>query len=841
MKYLSDLKHIVKISSKRLKKSKWNLNTELSELQKRQEIVALGESQLFRWLDALTLHENQPLLKNYLMAVVFNGKTDFKRACKGFTFNGNEYIRLLGTTGGVKKNTVLFIRKDLHEVVNNRVDNGRDKTKPIIPAKFEAYRALVATQSHPVSMPKGVIVVKDIQTTFKDEVIYVDGSKGGRPTCDYIKDYEVVLNANDGYGLCSPELMRRWSLEVQETEDDLDTYICGGVCLRNSFLKGMVFPFDLIKFAEEVAHTYEVVDIWGYSHDIREVELVLTESMLKLWFAYSSIDDYLQKCEDNGYTFAICKVNDRVLDEVRELNYQYLQSYNLSNEDIVELCQPTIDWIKKCNYEDYDSMLEFLGVANREANEGDLDYVQALKANKQMMYDSFVLYKLNRLLKKIKDNAKIGKLKCEGNYQIIGIDPYALAQGIFGLKITGILKKGEVYSSYWIDKGVEEVVLYRSPMTSHNNIRKVTISYSEECKKWFKYMRNVMMLNCWDTITMALNGADCDGDTVFSTNNPVLLRNTKSLPAICCVQQSCEKQIITEELLQLANINGFGNEVGTVTNRVTSMFDVLARYEEGSDEYNELMYRITVSQHYQQLAIDKIKGIVAEPMPKSWYEMRSCESDFEKSICCDSKPYFMTYIYPKEKREYNKFKKGCERKTRIIFRIKLEDLLKMPKEDMTEQQIKFVDNYYKYLPVLNSSCTMNRICRYMEEQISFISENINKNKLTFNKNILKKGRKKESSKEEALKSLYKEYKKRLSDLVQTSLVVKTDKDDILMYRKIFINEFESRARELCKEEIALTNMLVDICYESSNSTKQFVWDICKKQLLENLRDNKEED
>lgn len=508
MKQLSELKHIVKIETTRLKKANWNLSVTKQELLQRQEVVALGESQLFRWLDRMTYEENQEQLKDYIIAVVASGKTDFKRACKGFTFNGKEYVRLLGTTGGVKKNTVLFVRKDLHEDLVIKIDNGRDKTKPIIPAKFEAYRALVATQSYPVSMPKGVIVVKDIQTTFKDEVIYVDGSQGGRPICEYRKDFEVTLNANDGYGLCTPELMRRWSLEVQETEDDLDTYFCGGMCLRNSFLKGMVFPFDLIKFAEEVAHTYEVTDIWGYTHDIRNVELVLTESMLKLWSAYYSIDQYLSNCEQNGYTFAVCKVNDRELDEVRELNYQYLQSYNLSNEDVIELCQPTIDWIRKCNCGDYNSTLDFLGVLDRDITDGDLDYVQALKANPLMLNDSFVMYKINRLLKKIKDNAKIGKLRCEGNYQIIGIDPYSLAQGMFGMKITGILKKGEVYSSYWMDKGVKEIVLYRSPMTSHNNIRKVTVSDSEECKKWFKYMRNVMMLNSWDTITMALNGAD---------------------------------------------------------------------------------------------------------------------------------------------------------------------------------------------------------------------------------------------------------------------------------------------------------------------------------------------
>lgn len=841
MKQLSELKQIVKIESRRLKKANWNLSVSRKELLQRQEIVALGDNQLFRWLEELTEEESQASFKDYLVALVANGKTDFRRACKGFTLNGKEYIRLLGTTGGVKKNTVLFIRKDLHSTIVERIENGRDTSKTIVPAKYEAYRALVASQSHPVSMPKGIIVVKDVETAFKDEVVYVDGSQGGRPICEIRKDFDVKLNASDGYGLCTVDLMKRWSKEIKETEDELDAYFCGGVCIRNAFVKGMVFPFDLVKFAEEVAHTYEIVDLWGNTHDIRNVELILTESMLKLWFAYNSMEEYLANCEKNKYTFSICKVNDRELDDVRELNYQYLQSYDLSDEDIIKLCKPTVDWIKDCDCGDYESTLRFLGAWDKEVGDEGLDYVQALKTNPLMLKDSFVKYKIDRLLKKIKDNAKIGKLRCEGNYQIIGIDPYALCQDMFGLKVTGILKRGEVYSSYWSSRGIEDIVLYRSPMTSHNNIRKVKVSNSEESHKWFKYMRNVMMLNAWDTITMALNGADCDGDTVFSTNNEVLIRNTKNLPAINCIQKSCEKTIVTEELLQTANMNGFGNEVGTVTNRVTSMFDVLAKFEKGTLEYEELMYRITVSQHYQQLAIDKIKGIVAEPMPKSWYQLSECESDFDKSIVCENKPYFMMYIYNQNKSEYTKYIKECSRKTRRIFRMELSSLLNMDKDELTEEQLQFISYFYKYLPILENNCTMNRICRYMESQLEEIKNNFDEDKDAHNRKVikaLKQGRKREESRLEDLKILYKEYRKRLSELFQTSLTVKTDKDDILVYRNLFKKEFEDRARELVKDDVALCNMIVDICYESNNTTKQFAWDICRKQLIKNLEINR---
>ena len=40
-------------------------------------------------------------------------------------------------------------------------------------------------------------------------------------------------------------------------------------------------------------------------YDINNVELILTESMLKLWDSYSSIEDYLENCKNNNYSFAI--------------------------------------------------------------------------------------------------------------------------------------------------------------------------------------------------------------------------------------------------------------------------------------------------------------------------------------------------------------------------------------------------------------------------------------------------------------------------------------------------------------------------------------------------------
>ena len=76
-------------------------------------------------------------------------------------------------------------------------------------------------------------------------------------------------------------------------------YLMGASCIRNSYCKGVVVTFDFHKFAKEIAYTDTVVDVWGNEHKIDDIELILTTSMLKLWDSYTSIDDYLQKCDKN--------------------------------------------------------------------------------------------------------------------------------------------------------------------------------------------------------------------------------------------------------------------------------------------------------------------------------------------------------------------------------------------------------------------------------------------------------------------------------------------------------------------------------------------------------------
>lgn len=623
----------MKITSTRLKKADWDLGITLQEAKNNDEIVSISDSQMLRFIDELNnvtdadirsaeikkeikrLKRQEHSVKNrnqirklysqldevqfkkdYVALVVAN-KRDYLRACKGFKINGIEYTRLLATNGGVKNKTIVFVNKQLAPELRKRIDNGRDLTKEMIPAKFEAYRALTCSGSTPVSMPNGVLVVNDCMTHFKDNVIYLNDENSAEPEMSFMKDVDIDLDCSDGFGLMLPSVAQRWSNEL-----GLD-YTMSGCNTRNAFMKGMLFTFDFLRFAESVAETYYVKDAWGNTVDVRDVEVVLTTSMLKLWDSYDSCEHYLECCRENHYSFAVTKTCPRELEKERCLNYQFIQSYRLTDEQIDELIAPTIEELKEIISGDYQKALLFLkGVhLNDEAIRYlPNDFIKALMIDKRMFNDPFVRSKIFSMIKKRISDAKIGVLKVHGNFSIISGDPYALCQSMFGMEVTGLLKKGEIYNGYWEVNNSDKVACFRAPMTSHNNIKVMNVCHTDIAKDWFQYMPTATIINAWDTTMLALNGLDFDGDLMFITDNKILVENHMDTPTIMCVQRKGKKVIPTEKDIIQSNINSFGDEIGRTTNWITSMFEVQSKFPKTSKEYRVLDYRIKCGQLYQQ-------------------------------------------------------------------------------------------------------------------------------------------------------------------------------------------------------------------------------------------------
>ena len=897
--------YVLKIHSGYLSKHNWHLDFRLSEIRKQpQMVVSLGSSQVLRWLIKLqgrenddsrateikkeiknikkleNTYENKQKINNlynelyekqfqqdYLM-LIMDSPQDYRNACKNkFSITidyGNRketvtYVRLLGTAGSIKKSTIMFINENRHDEIMRRINNGRylgpkegESVKThngielgykFIPAKLSAYFALQCSASISVPWPR-IIVVNDAEVKFKDVVRIVTDSGNEEnpiwPTVSEPQEVEIEADISDGMGFISPEMSAKWAKELHEGEEPLSGYNT-----RCAFVKGMVFTVPFVQFAEEIAHTYIITDAWGDKRDIRDADVILTTSMLKLWDSYDGFEDYYENCMKNEYDFCIAKSSPRELRNVHTTNYQYLQDFTFTDDQIDDLVSPTVTKIKECLGLDWKKLILYMcGTGLDEKNVLSMDPMcKSIMADPELVKDPYVRSKVSRMIQKRINSAKIGVLDVAGDYAILGNDPYSLLQHIFGMKITGLMKAGECYHKYWTDKNVDEIVLFRAPMTSHENVQKLKVVASDEMKKWYGYIKTCCLINSWDTTAMRLNGADYDSDTVFSTNNKVLLSTFEYKDTLMCIQSKMPKKVPTDEDFIESDINGFGDSIGSVTNRGTNMISLRENFDKDSKEYNRLQYRIRTMMNYQQNAIDRIKGVVAQPIPKEWLQSRFSKpkdgddedtlkkKEIDYNIAAEIKPWFFIYRYSQLKSELDKYMKSVKSNCKIRFGKTLDDLY--ASDNRTEEEEAFIYNYEKYMPISRAPGTMNRICWKIEDE--FKTTNVLPD-VEFDRSILKSDAEYSQEEFDAIKELYNEYGKSISLLCKNKYRNELNNQDIEMEMLKCKKSFIERCCEICSNFNTLTNIIIDVCY-ASNKSKSFAWDICGDEIFKNVLKN----
>lgn len=183
---------VLKIHSSEILKAKdKNLIISLKEARAKNEIISLADSNVLRSIDELNgldreitanrvreirkrIAELNSQITNLVKArnerrrlyteldeiqfksdyvmIIMDKASDFDKLNKGFKINGVEFRRLVGTSNGVKQSTIVYCsvvnEKGVHiyENLEKRLNGGRDDSKELIPAKFEAYKSLARPQ-----------------------------------------------------------------------------------------------------------------------------------------------------------------------------------------------------------------------------------------------------------------------------------------------------------------------------------------------------------------------------------------------------------------------------------------------------------------------------------------------------------------------------------------------------------------------------------------------------------------------------------------------------------------------------------------------------------------------
>ena len=802
-------------------------------------------------------------LQDYICNVEFNSKKHYREYSKnGFYLNGKKYDILLGTPGGIKKSIAMFVRSDIIDELEVILNNGAKfdiEGLKVLPNKIMGYKSLTFSSSTPVKWTDRILVVKDVETLIHKDVIEVryGDEEGEEPYTRFVKDKEILINACDGCGLIRPSLAKEWAYEYLQED-----YVPTSMCIRCAWTKGIVTKFDFEDYCVNELNTIYVTDVWGNKHDIRNVDLVLNESMLKLNTPYyDSIEDYIFNCKKNYYEMSITKYSPKKLDNERTLNYQYIQCLDLKESDLDELLENNISEIK--DVLGMNPTKTILFGKGKELNDKNVwfskdsndNHIKALMINKKCIEDDFVTTKVKRAIKKKINQLKTGKIKVNGNYQIAIGEPIVQLQHMCGKEVNGLLNEDEFYIKYWQEKGVKRVAGFRSPMSCKENAKVMKVANNKKINKYYGDLYGVIIFNAKDTSMMAFNGEDFDGDINFTTDNPIILKGVKNLPALDCETQTSIKIHNPSKQDYINAIeNSFGNKVGSVTNTGSCFYDKQALFKKDSYEYKELDKRIQIIQLIQQSCIDSAKnGKPPEPIPNYWYDDKCDKIKINKeklsdgkyyvlddeetvkekekllSMCAYKKPYYFRYIYSDSDLAYRKYIKEVNAMCLREFELTLDELKN--KKRKTKAEKERLNYFLEKNPLSDNKCLVNIIAHKVEKEFDdiIIKENKNKN---FDYSIYMSEDIKSVDRNTIIKikKVYKDYMTSLKHKNSINYIF-ADKEDKTKDSKQALDILKDDLLKIEPNEEYLANILIYLSYEKNVVSKTFVWTFVGDSIL----------
>ncbi|MBQ6886249.1 MAG: hypothetical protein IJN54_01890 [Lachnospiraceae bacterium] len=595
------------------------------------------------------------------------------------------------------------------------------------PSKWNAYYAMVTTDSTALSNAPKIVVIDDYKKSIKEKVDIVEVSgtgdnkkykpigHKGRKRCREL----LEILPFDGAGLVTPECALKWAKELDCKSRKGKFYLPSCFQFRAiPGIKGEVMVFDLKRFAKEM-HVSKIIDLGGREWDIfkDEIDVILTKSQFKFWKQYLDKDgnfDYTlwrnefdKKCHGYNRTFNIVSygVHPSDLASKTMLSYQPEQTINFTDEEIPVVSKTGIDIYRKIvsNVDEFLKYRALIDISDDGEEVENIDkytppYYVALSRNKELFHDKYVHGKIESDIEKLRNNLLAGKLFVHGNYQVFMPDLYGLAEWAFhdelGREPQGLLKEPyHIYSDWWNDRGAFDVDMIRNPHVGMEH-RICHLRNNKELKKWYKFQSTGIVTGMYDALALVIGNADFDGDSVAVFDSKPFIdavqREFKAGNGRLVVKvepnkkEKTKKEICVADRAALMKVNqmSFKNSIGSVIDRVTDLWSCVHVDEQKVRDY------IKIGVIVGGETIDFAKTGENAFFPK---EIKN----FFKSC---KRGYWMRYLAK------NSAEALAEEKA----------LKKARNAGKSEQEIEKIRKFKDY------DCNMNRLCHYAETEIAHI-------------------------------------------------------------------------------------------------------------------------
>ena len=167
---------------------------------------------------------------------------------------------------------------------------------------------------------------------------------------------------------------------------------------------------------------------------------------------------------------------------------------------------------------------------------------------------------------------------------------------------------------------------------------------------------------------------------------------------------------------------------------------------------------------------------------------------------------------------------------------RVEELERKPNK--TQEEIDFIERYYKYLPQSTGNHLVNRIAKLFEEHYDGASKRYKNDVGKFDCNIMKSGCgvKLDSRSRRKIKTLHEVYNNTIQYLqtqINYSDSFSSQHSSSGELLNVIRSRFFEQCIEICPSIEILTDNMIDLLY-GSNKSRMFIWDMCGEQIVENL-------
>lgn len=547
----------------------------------------------------------------------------------GFCVDGVRYVRYKRSAGSSREGKCLFIDERLLPHMAKWSACGLKSKNDL--ASWESYRALsLSSIKGTLEIPlTGILFVPDYQSTFDEEVVSVEmqdgklsaGRKTARITND-IWDGESLLDESAFAGAYAGRHM---------------------LLLRNKFFKSCAFRTRLQKWFSDKGISLDDLKSRGFvtlAEDISQIIMVTTPSSLKyLKFTGGLTERNIRQwAAHTDSTFGVVKWEKPTRyfhGKMVQSSYQLLNTLPLSEEEVKQLLQPSVDYISLLRSDIHFMRYHFSDAFAREKDgdeqrEGLAERAEVIFTlmKKYPNFDETALYAnfRNDVVRNLKERLKRGHILLNGTNATLFGNGTELLKYLAGEAITSELKPAQIRCERFADGA--KLLCARSPHITMGNLYCVENALGGEIWNYFDLGENIVCVNAiGENIQQRLNGCDYDSDTMLITDDALLVNAVERYKGLFKVPVcNIHPEGKSEQTLAALDHDTSVNKIGEIVNLSQKLNSILwdALYHGANEESVAAIYEdICKLAVLSGLEIDKAKRAFSDVrVGKELYALR---------------------------------------------------------------------------------------------------------------------------------------------------------------------------------------------------------------------------